>query len=167
MLFLIYFIFSLSQTRIINWVFSKIDLKVPELLLLPSPNHLLIGYLAENINSYYNIKNRNSYNNHKNKIKQNAPINACLFDTILSKLVGRDADLIASRVELHNWDLVKGAMGNTFVSQDIKSLKPRKNETPQKDVKSLLFSKINMSKELCSLLTYYYSCIFRIWKFIS
>ena len=133
------------------------------------PNYQLIKYQADNIplfdgnpkqlNRFINACD-NFYNTHKNA-DNNAPINTCLFDTILNKLVGRAADQIASRIELTNWPLVKNAIIATFadqrsidcVLQDIITLKPDRNESPQQfglrlqDIRSLLFSKVNMSDD--------------------
>lgn len=94
---------------------------------------------------------------------QNAadPINICLFDTILSKLRDRAADLIAPRSELNNWILIKDALIATFADQrsidcliqDLISLKPFRNETPLQfgtriqDTRSLLFAKLNATNE--------------------
>lgn len=81
----------------------------------------------------------NFFDTHRNRENVNAPINICLFDTILSKLVGRAADIIASRVELANCNLVSQARINTFshqrsidcVVEDLLNLKPDRNENPQ------------------------------------
>lgn len=85
------------------------------------------------------------------------PINICLFDTILSKLRDRAADLICSRSELNSWQLIKDALNLTFsdqrsidcLIQDLITLKPAKNESPLQfgmriqDARSLLFSKLD------------------------
>lgn len=85
------------------------------------------------------------------------PINICLFDTVLSKLRDRAADLIGSRTELNSWNLIKDALNLTFsdqrsidcLIQDLIAIKPNKIETPLQfgmriqDSRSLLFSKLN------------------------
>lgn len=134
------------------------------------PNYQLIRYQADNIpkfdgnpkqiNRFINAC-ENFFNNHKDRANNGAAINVCLFDTVLNKLVGRAADLIASRVELNTWPLLKAAVIATFsdqrsidcVLQDIITSKPEKNENPQQfglrlqDARSLLFSKINMTND--------------------
>lgn len=91
----------------------------------------------------------------------NAPINICLLDTIYSKLSHRAADLICSRSEINNWQLIKELLINTFsdqrsidcLIQDMLSLKINKNENPiafgmrLQDTRSLLFSKLNATDE--------------------
>jgi hypothetical protein len=133
------------------------------------PNYQLIKYQADNIplfdgnpkqlNRFINACD-NFYDAHKDA-NADAPINTCLFDTILNKLVGRAADQIASRIELTSWALVKNAIIATFadqrsidcVIQDIITSKPDRNESPQQfglrlqDIRSLLFSKVNMSND--------------------
>lgn len=133
-------------------------------------NYMLIRYQADNIPTFDgNPKQVNRFINactnfitaHNDLNNVGAAINIALFDTILSKLVGRAADLIASRIELNTWDLVKNAIIDTFsdqrsidcVIQDIITMKPERNENPQQfgirlqDARSLLFSKVNVSND--------------------
>uniref|UniRef100_A0AAR5P3Z2 Uncharacterized protein n=1 Tax=Dendroctonus ponderosae TaxID=77166 RepID=A0AAR5P3Z2_DENPD len=136
-------------------------------------NYQLIRYQADNIPVFDgNSKQVNRFisacenflNAHRDA-NANAPINLALFDTILSKLVGRAADLIASRIELNTWTLVKDAIIATFsdqrsidcIIQDIITLKPEKNESSLQfgiriqDARSLLFSKVNTSNDIREL----------------
>jgi hypothetical protein len=137
---------------------------------MAQPNFVLIKYQAENIPSFDgNPKQLNRFikscdnflTAHRNEQQANAPINNCLFDTILSKLIGRAADLIASRTELNTWSKVKESLLLTFsdqrsidcVVQDIISMRLERGESPQnfglrlQDARSILFSKINMSND--------------------
>lgn len=96
-----------------------------------------------------------------NRTDPNDTINVCLFDTILSKLTGRAADLITSRIELNSWNLIKEVLINSFsdqrsidcLIQDLINLKPFKNESPLEfgmriqDSRSLLFSKLNATSD--------------------
>lgn len=133
-------------------------------------NYQLVKYQADNIPPFDgNPKQINRFlracenflATHQDRNNVQAPLNSCLFDTVLSKLVGRAADLIASRIELNTWDAVKNALIMTFadqrsvdcVVQDLISTKPFKGETPQnfgirlQDARSLLISKINMNDD--------------------
>lgn len=137
---------------------------------MAQPNYALIRYQADNIPQFDGnpkLINRfissceNFLNAHRDRNNANAAINVALFDTVLSKLIGRAADLIASRIELNSWELIRNAIISTFsdqrsvdcVIQDIITMKPDKNENPQQfglrlqDIRSLLFSKINSSNE--------------------
>lgn len=98
----------------------------------------------------------NLINNFRNVTDPNDPINVCLFDTVLSKLRDRAADLISSRSDLNTWAKVKETLELCFADQrsidcliqDLISLKPQKNENPIQfgmriqDVRSLLFAKL-------------------------
>lgn len=133
-------------------------------------NYQLIRYQADNIPTFDgNPKQVNRFitacNNfldaHRDNTNQAAPINVALFDTIMNKLVGRAADIIASRIELNTWELVRTAIQNTFadqrsvdcIIQDIITMKPDRNEKSfefgvrLQDARSLLFSKVNSSGE--------------------
>lgn len=133
-------------------------------------NYQLIRFQADNIPKFDgNPKQINRFinacenflENHQDTNNPNSEINICLLDTILSKLINRAADLISSRIELNNWNSIKNAIINTFsdqrsidcVLQDILTLRPNKNELSQQfgirlqDMRSLLFSKINMSDD--------------------
>lgn len=133
-------------------------------------NYSLIRYQADNIPLFDgNTKHicrfisacENFLEAHLDRVHPNAPLNIALFDTILSKLTGRAADLIASRIELNNWNLVKEAIKTTFsdqrsidcVVQDIITMKPHKHENSLQfgirlqDARSLLYSKINASND--------------------
>lgn len=137
---------------------------------MANPNYQLMKYQADNIPHFDgNPKQINRFikscenllRNHQDATNANAPINICLLDTILSKLTGRAADLIASRIELDSWNSVKSALLATFsdqrsidcLVQDLISLKPHNNETPQnfglrlQDARSLLVSKLNATNE--------------------
>lgn len=84
-----------------------------------------------------------------------------MFDTILSKLVGRAADSTASRTELKSWNKFEYSLLVTFsdqrsidcVVQDIITMRPERGESPQnfglrlQEARSILFSKINMSDD--------------------
>lgn len=138
---------------------------------MAQPNYSLIRYQADNIPHFdgnSKLINRfisaceNFLNAHRDRNNPNAAINIALFDTILSKLVGRAADLIASRLELNSWDLIKSAIIDTFsdqrsvdcIIQDIITMKPDRNENSQQfglrlqDARSLLFSKVNSFNDL-------------------
>lgn len=133
---------------------------------MANPNYQMIRYQADNIPLFDgNAKQINRFlkacenllTNHQDANNPRAAINICLFDTILSKLVGRAADLIASRVELDTWAKIKTALLNTFsdqrsidcLVQDLISMRPDRNESPQsfglrlQDTRSLLVSKLN------------------------
>ena len=137
---------------------------------MPDPNYQLIRFQADNIPRFDGNPRQinrfitactNFITAHQNNTDANAPINIALFDTILGKLEGRAAEIIASRIELNNWDLVKNAIITTFadqrsidcVVQDIITMKPEKNESSLQfgvriqDARSLLFSKINATNE--------------------
>lgn len=135
--------------------------------MAPTPvNIALLRYQADNIPAFDgNPKQLNRFIKScenfivafQNLADPNDPINTCLFDTILSKLRDRAADLIGSRTELNTWQLIKDSLNLTFsdqrsidcLIQDLISLKPSKNETPTQfgmriqDARSLLFSKLN------------------------
>lgn len=133
-------------------------------------NYALIRYQADNIPLFDgNTKHisrfitacENFLGAHQDRANVNAPLNIALFDTILSKLTGRAADLIASRIELNSWNLVKDAIYATFsdqrstdcVVQDIITMKPYKSENSLQfgirlqDARSLLYSKVNASND--------------------
>jgi len=137
---------------------------------MPEPNYALIRYQADNIPTFDgNPKHinrfisscENFFTAHKDLTNPAAAINTCLFDTVLNKLTGRAADLVASRVELTSWELLKQSIISTFadqrsidcVVQDIICCRPKKDESPQQfglrlqDIRSLLFSKINVSSD--------------------
>jgi len=134
--------------------------------IMANPNYHLIRYQADNIPNFDgNCKHlsrfinsvENFLKNHQDTANVEAKINICLFDTIISKLVGRAADLIGSRIELNSWQQIKDALIVTFsdqrsedcLVQDIICMKPDKNEPIQnfglrlQDSRSLLFAKIN------------------------
>lgn len=136
----------------------------------PQTNYTLIRYQADNIPlfdgnakliSRFITACENFLSAHQDRTNPNAPLNIALFDTILSKLTGRAADLIASRIELNSWTLVKEAIYATFsdqrtsdcVMQDIVTMRPLKNENSLQfgirlqDARSLLYSKVNASNE--------------------
>ncbi|KAH1020763.1 hypothetical protein HUJ04_010372, partial [Dendroctonus ponderosae] len=136
-------------------------------------NYQLIRYQADNIPNFDGnskqvnrfISSCDNFLSAHRDANANAPINVALFDTVLSKLVGRAADLIASRIELNTWTLVIEAIIATFsdqrsidcIIQDILTLKPDKNESPLQfgikiqDARSLLFSKVNTSNDIREL----------------
>ena len=138
---------------------------------MAEPNYQLLRYQAENIPLFNgNPKQINRFvtacenfvTAHGNRANNDAPINVCIFDTILSKLVGRAADLISSRIELNTWPLLKNAIVATFsdqrsidcVAQDLITARPEKNESPLQfgirlqDIRSVLFSKINNTNDV-------------------
>lgn len=146
---------------------SSLDLEIESEMATSQPiNVPLLRYQADNIPVFDgNPKQLNRFlNSCENFIRafQNSSnaqdvINICLFDTILSKLRDRAADLICSRSELTTWQSVKDALTLTFsdqrsldcLIQDLIAMKPQRNETPLQfgmriqDARSLLFSKLN------------------------
>lgn len=149
-------------------------LNLPQINEMANPNYNLIRYQADNIPCYDgNPKQLSRFIrscehfivNHQDRNNQEAPINICLFDTIIGKLTGRAADLIASRLELDTWQLVKDALVTTFsdqrsedcLAQDIICMRPDKNESILnfglhiQDSRSLLFAKINSSNDAANI----------------
>ena len=137
---------------------------------MPDPNYTLLRYQADNVPKFdgnpkllqrFVTACENLLKAFQNTANVNDPINTCLFDTILSKLTGRAAELIVSRTELNNWALVKHALISTFADQrsidcliqDLINLKPNKNEHPInfgmriQDSRSLLSAKLNATNE--------------------
>lgn len=137
---------------------------------MPEVNYTLLRYQADNIPHFdgnpkllqrFVTSSENLIKAFQNSTNLNDPINICLFDTILSKLTGRAAELIVSRAELNTWTLVKQALINTFADQrsidcliqDLINLKPNKNEHPLnfamriQDSRSLLSAKLNATNE--------------------
>ena len=133
---------------------------------MPEINYQLLRYQSDNIPLFDgNTKLLNRFISavenlliaFQDKTNVNATINICLFDTILSKLTGRAAELIVSRTELNSWALIKDVLITSFsdqrsidcLIQDLINLKPLKNENPIvfgmriQDSRSLLFSKLN------------------------
>lgn len=131
-------------------------------------NIALLRYQADNIPHFdgnpkqlqrFIIASENFLRNFQNIQNPADPINICIFDTVLSKLTGRAADLVGSRTELKNWHDIKTILNITFsdqrsidcLIQDLISIKPFKNETPMQlgmriqDARSLLISKLNSS----------------------
>lgn len=146
---------------------SLSNLSIERVQIMPSDtkNIPLLRYQADNIPLFDGnpkLLNRflnsceNLIHNFKNNADPNDPINVCLFDTVLSKLRDRAADLISSRSDLNTWTKVKEVLQLCFADQrsidcliqDLISLKPHKNESPIQfgmriqDVRSLLFAKL-------------------------
>lgn len=137
---------------------------------MPEINYQLLKYQSDNIPHFdgnQKLLNRfisaveNLLKGFQDTTNRNATINTCLFDTILSKLTGRAAELIVSRSELNSWALIKDVLINSFsdqrsidcLIQDLLGLKPLKNENPIvfgmriQDSRSLLFSKLSAVNE--------------------
>lgn len=133
---------------------------------MPEINYQLLKYQSDNIPHFDGnpkLLNRfisaveHLFKAFQDKVNINATINTCLFDTVLSKLTGRAAELIVSRSELNTWALIKPVLVHSFsdqrsidcLIQDLLGLKPLKNENPIifgmriQDSRSLLFSKLN------------------------
>lgn len=131
-------------------------------------NYQLLRYQSDNIPSFdgnpkllkrFINASENLLKAFQNTTTPSDSINICLFDTILSKLTGRAAELIVSRTELNSWILIKNALLASFedqrsidcLIQDLINLKPQKNESPTdfgmriQDSRSLLFSKLDNS----------------------
>lgn len=150
---------------------ESINIKKPIENKMATPNYQFIKYQADNIPNFDGNSKQlcrflrsceHFLLNHQNPNTPDAPINICLFDTIIGKLKGRAADIIASRVELDSWQKVKDSLIVTFsdqrsedcLVQDIISMKPIRNEPIQnfalrlQDARSLLCIKINNSDDL-------------------
>lgn len=133
---------------------------------MPEINYQLLRYQSENIPHFdgnpkllsrFITAVENLLIAFQDRANVNATINTCLFDTILSKLKGRAAELVVSRSELKTWALIKDVLITSFADQrsidcliqDLLNLKPFKNENPLlfgmriQDSRSLLFSKLN------------------------
>lgn len=141
---------------------------------MANPNYQLIRYQADNIPNFDgNTRTLSRFitscehflQNHQNRQNPADQLNVCLFDTVIGKLTGRAADLIASRTELDTWQKIKDSLIITFsdqrsedcLVQDIITMKLDKNESPQtfglklQDARSLLFSKINNSNDAANV----------------
>lgn len=133
-------------------------------------NYSLLRYQADNIPNFdgnpkllqrFITSSENLLRAFQDKVHPDAPINTCLIDTIFSKLRGRAADLICSRSEIDNWQLIKNLLQTTFADQrsidcliqDLLNLRINRNESPinfgmrLQDTRSLLFSKLNASSD--------------------
>lgn len=143
---------------------------IEDLVNMANPNYQLIRYQADNIPNFDgNTKTLGRFitscehflQNHQNRQNAADPINVCLFDTVICKLTGRAAELIASRTELDTWQKIKDSLIVTFsdqrtedcLVQDIINMKPDRNDSLHsfglklQDSRSLLFAKINSSND--------------------